>query len=206
VCITEVLIGLQFAEYLLGPDMYLALYDYPEHLTKLVDKSLEFNIRLIDEQRKYIEKYQGGIFDMFEVWLPGNQIWNSVDAYGNCNPKIYRKLGKPFYEKIGKYYGGMWMHMHSGHLHLVEEIAKTQYISGISIWDDPTAPRGFDKIDEIVQVAKGIPLHIFCSKDELLDGIKNKTLQKNVYYWCISGVKSVDEANQIMESVYGYCG
>ena len=81
VCITEVLIGLQFAEYLLGPEMYLALYDHPALLTKLVDKSIEFNIRLIDEQRKSIRKYHDGVFEMFEVWLPGNQIWNSVEFW-----------------------------------------------------------------------------------------------------------------------------
>lgn len=89
-------------------------------------------------------------------------------------------------------------------LYLVKEVAKTKYISGISIWDDFKSPRGFDKLDEICRDANEIPLHIFCTKDELLSGIKDKTLKRNIYYWCTSGVKTVKEANEIMQRVYEY--
>lgn len=204
VCITEVLMGLIWAEYLLGQRMYTDIFDNPKLLMKLVEKSVEFNISYINEQRRYIEKYKGGVFEMFEVWLPGNQIWNSIDIYANCSPEVWKKFGKPYYEEIGKYFGGQWMHMHSNALYLVKEIAKTKYISGISIWDDFNTPRGFDKLDEICRDANGIPLHIFCTKDELLFGIKDKTLKRNIYYWCTSGVKTAKEANEIMQRVYEY--
>jgi len=204
VCITEVLMGLLWAEYLLGERMYTDIYDNPKLLMELVEKSINFSIKYIDEQRKYIEKYRGGVFEMFEVWLPGSQIWNGMDTYANCSPNVYLKFGKPFFEEIGKYYDGQWMHMHSNALYLVKEVSKTKYISGISIWDDFNAPRGFDKLDEIYKDANGIPLHIFCTKEELLSGMKDKTLKRNVYYWCNSGVKTIEEANEIMERVYEY--
>lgn len=204
VCITEVLMGLIWAEYLLGERMYTDIYDNPKLLMKLVEKSVEFNIRYINEQRRYIEKYKDGVFEMFEVWLPGNQIWNGMDNYANCSPEVWKKFGKPYYEEIGKYFGGQWMHMHSNALYLVKEVAKTKYISGISIWDDFKSPRGFDKLDEICRDANGIPLYIFCTKDELLSGIKDKTLKRNIYYWCTSGVRTAKEANEIMQRVYEY--
>jgi hypothetical protein len=204
VSITEVLMGLQFPDLLLGQQMYIELYDNPKLIMKMIDKSIEFNIKYIDEQRKYIERYRDGVFEMFEVWLPGNQIWNTVDVYGNCSPGMWEKFGKPYYEEIGKYYGGMWMHMHSNALHLVKEVANTKYVTGISIWDDFNAPRAFDNLEEIYKDANGIPLHIFCTKDELLSGMKNKTLKRNIYYWCVFGVEEVKEANEIMEMVYEY--
>lgn len=204
ICITEVTIGLNWVLNLMGEKMYLDLYDNPGLIKKLIEKSLEFNICYIDEQRKYINSYRSGVFEMFEVWLPGKQIWNSVDIYGNCSPEIWRKFGKPYYEEIGKYYNGQWMHMHSNALYLVKEIANTKYITGIGIWDDINVPRGFNKINEIIKNANNIPIQIFCTKDELLSGMKEKTLKRNVYYWCTSGVKTIEEANKIMEKVYDY--
>ena len=82
---------------------------------------------------KYIEKYRGGFFEMFDVWLPGNQIWNGIDTYGNCSPDVYLKFGKPFYEEIGKYYGGQWMHMHSNALHLVKEVASLMILIHLEV-------------------------------------------------------------------------
>jgi len=67
VCITEVLMGLVYAEYLLGKRMYTDIYDNSKLLMKLILKSIDFNIKYIDEQRKYIEKYRDGVFEMFEV-------------------------------------------------------------------------------------------------------------------------------------------
>jgi len=203
VCVSEMLMGLVGAE-LLCKTIYTDIYVNPKLLMKLIEKTVDFYIKYTDEQRKYIEKYRGGFFEMFDVWLPGNQIWNGIDTYGNCSPDVYLKFGKPFYEEIGKYYGGQWMHMHSNALHLVKEVAKTKYISAISIFDDFNSPRGFDKLDEIYRDANGIPLHILCTKEELLLGMKDKTLKRNVYYWCTSGVKTVKEANEIMEKVYEY--
>ena len=204
VCITEVLMGLVWADYLLGEKIYTDIYDNPRLLMNLVEKSIDFNIKYIEEQRKSIDRYKNGVFEMFEVWLPGNQIWNSIDTYGNCSPDIYIKFGKPFYEEIGKYFGGQWMHMHSNALHLFRKVAETKYITGISISDDFNIPGGFEKLDEIYKYANGIPLQIFCTKDQLLSGIKNGTLKRNIYYWCTSGVKTVKEANEIMEKVYEY--
>jgi hypothetical protein len=204
VCITEVLMGLLWTEYLLGEKTYTNIYDNPELIMKLLEKSVEFNIRYVDEQRRFIDKYDDGVFEMFEVWLQGNQIWNCMDTYGNCSPDVYLKFGKPFFEEIGRYFGGQWMHMHSNALYLVKEVAKTKFISGISIIDDFNAPRGFEKLDEIYEDANGIPLHIFCTKEELISGMKDKTLKRNIYYWCNSGVKTIKEANEIMQRVYEY--
>jgi hypothetical protein len=204
VCVTEVLMGLVWAEYLLGENVYYYIYDEPGLLSVLLEKSVEFNIRYIEEQRKYISPYKNGIFEMFEVWLPGNQIWNSIDTYGNCDINVYKKFGKTFIEEIGKHFGGQWMHMHSNAIHLFKEVANTKYISGISIMDDLNAPRGFEMLDEIMKDSNGIPIQVFCNKEELLLGIENNNLKNNVYYWCSEGVKTIDEANMIMERVYDY--
>lgn len=204
VCITEVILGLNFAEFVRGTNIYYDLYDRPEFVHGLLRESVKFNKRLVEEQRKLIPKYKGGVFDMFEVWLPGNQIWNSVDAYGNCSAEHYRTFGKNYYEEFGGIFGGNWMHMHSSALRLVKEVANTRYISCISISDDINAPRGFDQIEEIAKNAGSIPLNIFCTKDELVDGIEKKTLKKNVYYWVTKGVATIKEANELVEFAKAY--
>ncbi|MCL5771088.1 MAG: hypothetical protein M1479_02285, partial [Actinobacteria bacterium] len=186
VSITEVIMGLVFVDFIIGQNVYLEIYDNPQLVAKMIDKSVEFFIKYINDQRKYVERYRDGFFEMFFIWLPGNQIWNGVDVYGNCSPEIWRKFGKPYYEEIGKYFGGQFIHMHSNAIHLVKEVSNTKFITGISILDDFNTPRGFDKLDELHRDADGIPLQIMCTKDELLSGMKDKTLKRNVYYWCTS--------------------
>ena len=82
--------------------------------------------------------------------------------------------------------------------------AVNNYITGISIWDDFNASRGFDVLNTIYEDSNGIPLHIFCNKEELLSGMKDNTLNGNIYYWCTEGVGTFREANEIMERVYDY--
>ena len=204
VSITEVIMGLPFVDLMIGQNAYLEIYDSPQLVLKMIDKSIEFYIKYINEQRKYVERYRDGFFEMYFIWLPGNQIWNGMDVYANCSPEVWRQFGKPYHEEIGKYYGGQFMHMHSNAIYLVKEVSSTKYIKGISIIDDFNMPRGFDKIDEIHRDANRVPLQIMCTKDELLSGMKDKTLKRNVYYWCTSGVKTIEEANKIMEIVYEY--
>ena len=94
--------------------------------------------------------------------------------------------------------------MHNYALHLLEEIVSLKNLLGIGIIDDPGQLRCFPSLREIQKITRDIPLQINCSKDEIVDGITNRSLPRNVMYWVVGGVKSVREGNKIMELVYEY--
>lgn len=204
VSIIETIDGLNLAASLVGSKIYLFLIDNPKKVLELFDIGFEFNVRLIEKQREYIQKYNGGYFDVHEEWLPNNAIWLSIDGWGLCSSEQFKKLGKYHLQKIINYFGSGWLHMHNSDLHLLEEVVTLKNLLGIGILDDPKEPRCFPRLKEIQRITKDIPLQINCSKEELVNGISNKTLPRNVMYWVDSNVKSVKEANKIMELIYEY--
>jgi hypothetical protein len=202
--IIETTDSLNFAENVFGSNIFLEIYDHPHELLELFDFAYEVNIRLIDLQRKYIQKFEGGYFDLHEEWLPGECVWLSVDAWGHCSVQDFRRLGKHHLQRIIDHFGTGWLHMHNSHLHLLEEMATVKGLVGIGILDDPRQVPCFERLESIREVTGSIPLQINCRKEQFLASLEQGTLPRNVMYWIDSGVASVDEANAIMERVHEY--
>jgi hypothetical protein len=196
--------GLNFAENVFGSGIFLEIYDHPRELLELFDFAYEVNVRLIELQRKYIRKVDGGYFDLHEEWLPGDCVWLSIDAWGQCSPQDFRRLGKPHVQKMVDHFGAGWLHMHNSHLHLLEEAVTVKGLVGIGILDDPKQVPCFDRLAKIQQATGDIPLQINCRKEPFLAALEQGSLPRNVMYWIDSGVESVAEANAIMERVHGY--
>lgn len=202
--IIETADSLNFAENVFGSGIFLEIYDHPRELLELFDFAYELNVRLIELQRKYIRRFDGGYFDLHEEWLPGDCIWLSIDAWGNCGPQDFRKLGRHHLQKMVDHFGTGWLHMHNSHLHLLEEVVAVKGLVGIGILDDPKQVPCFEQLAAIQEVTGDIPLQINCRKEQLLALLEEGTLPRNVMYWIDSGVASVDEANAIMERVHQY--
>ncbi len=202
--IVETCDGLNFAENVFGSGIFLEIYDHPRELLELFDFAYELNVRLIELQRRHIRKSGGGYFDLHEEWLPGDCVWLSIDAWGQCSPQDFRRLGKPHVQKMVDRFGTGWLHMHNSHLHLLEEASSLKGLAGIGILDDPKQVPSFERLRAIQAVAGDIPLQINCRKDRFRACLEDGSLPRNVMYWIDSGVESVEEANAIMEKVRQY--
>jgi hypothetical protein len=196
--------ALNFAENVFGSGIFLEIYDHPRELLELFDFAFEVNVRLIELQRRYIRKFAGGYFDLHEEWLPGDCVWLSIDAWGNCSVQDFRRLGKHHLQKMVDHFGAGWLHMHNSHLHLLAEVVTVKGLLGIGILDDPKQIPCFDQLGAIQRVTGDIPLQINCRKEQFLGALDRGVLPRNVMYWIDSGVESVEEANAIMERVYEY--
>jgi len=196
--------SLNFAENVFGSGVFLELYDHPRELLEVFDFACDFNIRLIEMQRKYIAKVEGGYFDLHEEWLPGDCVWLSVDAWGSCRPEDFRRLGKHHLQKLIHHFGTGWLHMHNSHLRLLEEIVTLKGLAGIGILDDPKQVPAFERLGSIQAITGDIPLQVNCRKESFLAALEDGTLPRNVMYWIDSGVGSVEEANAIMDRVREY--
>ena len=207
VCELEVIDALNLAHSLRGTaQLLLDIYDHPQELRRLMAFGVGFNARLIEMQRQILGSavyHDGGVFSRRYIWLPGQAVWLSVDAYGMCAPQIFADFGRQFLQQLIDHFGAGWLHLHANGLHLLPEVLKLERLLGISIYEDPGEPRPFDRLDEIRATTGSMPLEIWCHEDELLAGICSGTLPGGVLYR-VDRVKTVDEGNRIMEQVWAY--
>ncbi len=204
VSIVETMDNLNLAENLCGSNIYVELIDNPRDLLLFFDKALEFNVALVTRQRDHLQKFQGGYFDIHEIWVPYDTVWLSIDAWNLVDSGTFKRMGLPHIQRFIDHFGSAWLHMHNQGLHLLDDVLTLRGLVGIGILDDATEPRCFPRLKEIQITTKNMPLQINCSKNELLDGIKARTLPRNVMYWVDRGVASVEEANRIMLMVKNY--
>jgi hypothetical protein len=206
-CEMETIDGLNLVEALRGSLAYTDVYDYPDGVHHLLKFSSDFNIRFIEMQRELLSPnlyYQDGVFSMFWNWLPGKAPWMSVDAYGNCSRAVFREFGAPYLQRMIDHFDGGWMHLHSHATHLLPEIVKLKKVLGIGIIDDLNATGSFDQLSSVRPITGDIPLQIDCSCAELENAMNNKTLPGGVMYLVREGVRTVDQANRLMDRVRGY--
>jgi len=207
VCETEIIDALNLADLLRGTSRALMdIYDYPQELRRLMDFGVGFNARLIEMQRGILGPavyHSGGVFSLHYIWLPGRAVWLSVDAYGMCQPQVFALFGRQFLQRLIDHFGGGWLHLHANGLHLLPEVLKLERLLGISICEDPGQPRPFERLDEIRAISGTLPLEMWCHRDELLAGIRSRTLPGGTLYR-VDQVQTVDEGNAIMEQVRAY--
>ena len=200
---TETIDALNLAEALRGSLAYTDLYDFPDNLRQLMAAGVEFNIAFIEAQRALIRGHEDGFFDLFESWLPGKTIWISLDSYCNCRPDVFREMGKEYIQQLINNFGGGWVHIHSSGLHLLPEVVTMEHIVGIQIYDDPGVP-GFEHLQKITALTGDIPVQLFCTARQLLEGMEAKSLPGNIMFRVVEGVSNIDQANKMMEKVRSY--
>jgi hypothetical protein len=221
-CETEPIDGMNLAELLRGSAAYTDVYDRPADLHRLLDFACDFNIRFIEMQRAILAPclyYAAdqpeaplsgslgatpGLFSMFRIWLPGEAIWISVDAYGLCSPRAFRTFGAPYLRRSLEHFGGGWIHIHSSALHLLPELVKLPGVLGLGIQDDPNGARGMAQLAEVRKLTGGLPLQIDCTGQELADGLAGGTLPGGVMYMVRQGVPDIEAANSLMVRVRDY--
>jgi hypothetical protein len=195
--------GLNFLDCVRGGDAYTDLFDYPQEITQIMGFGSDLNIKLVRMQRSLIETYRGGRFNFYQIWTPGETIFISVDAYGQCSPGVFEKFGRKYVQRMVDEFHGGWLHVHSDAMRLLPNYITMRGLVAIGLEDWIKPPRAIDHINEIIEITGDVPLMINIEKNELLAMMEAKTLPGNVLYW-VGGVRNEDEANRIALGAYGY--
>lgn len=204
---TETIDALNFAENVRGTAAYTDIYEHPGELRRLMDFACDFNIRLIEAQRRILapaSRYQEGMFFAHRIWLPGRPVWLSVDAYALCSPKTFEEFGRPWLQRIVDHFGSGWLHVHAAGVYLLPALVRLRRLWGIQFSEDPGHPRPFERLEEIRAITGDLPLMVECTGPELERGLVEGTLPGGVMYCVLEGVASVREANRLMERVRAY--
>ena len=62
--------GLNFLDCVRHGDAYTDIYDYPVEIKEVMAFASDLNVKLVKEQRKYIDVYRGGRFNFYQIWTP----------------------------------------------------------------------------------------------------------------------------------------
>jgi len=204
-CFTEMLAidGMNFLDCIRGGDAYTDVFDYPKEVGELLDFSSDLNVRFIRKQRTIIDRYRGGRFNPYAIWTPGETIFISVDAYGQCGQEVFERHGRKYVQRLIDEFHGGWLHVHSDAMRLLPAYVTLKGLVAIGLEDWIKPPRAIENIENILEITGDIPLMINITKDEFISRTNDKTLPGNILYW-ISGVKTVQEANATAEVAYRY--
>jgi hypothetical protein len=195
--------GMNFLDCVRGGPAYTDVYDYPEEVEKLLDFASDVNVQFVHDQRKITETYKGGRFSPYAIWTPGETVFISVDAYGQCGPEVFERHGRKYVQRLIDEFNGGWLHVHSDAMRLLPEYVRLKGLVAIGLEDWIKPPRALDHLDTIVETTGDIPLMINITRDELLAKIEDRTLRGNILYW-VSGIRTTQEANRVAGIAHNY--
>jgi len=131
----------------------LDFYEYSEEIHKLLNKSVESYIKVMDILLDIIPRYYGGTCEGYMMWTPGRGNWLSCDLSTMISPEHYREYIYEYDQQIVDYLDNCWMHTHSGGARMIEEFSKLDGLKGIQIVnDEPAGPT----IKELLPIMKKV--------------------------------------------------
>lgn len=185
------------ANALRGNDLFYDLYDEPQKVHELFDKSADAIIWLERELRKIIGTIDEGSI-VANMWFPGKPLYLSEDFNDLCSAETYRKIGYRYTQKVIDAFGGAFIHHHAKGYHVHKEIASLQNLKMLEISLDPKCLRPVDHLNELFEMNNGIPLMIRCSAQDVYEKINDMKKGRIVI---MLNVDSLEEGAEVMKFI-----
>jgi hypothetical protein len=195
--------GLNFLDCVRHGEAYTDVYDHPREVREVLDCASDLNMDLVRRQRKLMPHIEGGRFNLYQIWTPGETIFISVDAYNQCGPEVFESFGRRYVQRLADEFGGGWLHLHSDAMRLLPSYRSIANLVAVGFEDWIKPPFAIDHLREIRDALGDMPLMINISRERLLAMMGERTLPGGVLYW-VSGVRSADDANRLAEMACVY--
>ena len=191
--------ALNFAVELLGTtEAYIALYDDEVLLRKIMEFGVDFNEWFYKLQKSIYEKNNRAALLDEEFYGLYDKAWYSIDAYTICDPHVYKKLGFEYQQELIRRVGGGMLHTHgTALLELLPYISKLEGLGSLQLGRDLYSQESLslEFLPEARKMTGDTPLQVNVSREEFIEGVKNKSLPGGVEY--MLGVSTIDEANEM---------
>ena len=195
--------GMNLAVQLRGSEQaYLDMYDHPDELHRLMEWGYEFNKYLYDKAMAIIKPYNDSLYGEHPMKKYSSTVSMSVDAYSLCAPGALSKWGLDQLSRFSTYVGGGDFHIHENGRQVIEDFVKIKDVVNCYFSDGAGYPRTFDMRWDIRRRMQDVPMSIACSKDELIQGLRQRDLPGNTMYLSYGG--TLEEAREIMKMVRDY--
>jgi hypothetical protein len=196
--------GVNFLYGLRGVDVFIDLLEQPELCLQIIDWLRPICIWLVEQFKALTGSYQDGVFDHWQVWLPGNPVWLSVDMNCQCSPEFYDRFGFQDTQAFIDRFGGGFLHLHKPTgTYLLPKLVKHTRMMGIEFLHDlGFLETCFEGLEEIRRIVPG-GIHIDCDFRQFTERLQARTLPAGIIYH-VKNCPGVDEANRLMSAVRDY--
>jgi len=200
VCVID---AMNLAVQLRGTEQaYLDMYDHPDELSRLMEWGYELNKYLYDKAMAIIKPYNDSLYGEHPMKKYSSIPSMSVDAYSLCAPGALSKWGLEQLSRFSTYAGGSHFHIHENGRQVMEEFVKIEDVLNCAFSDGAGYPRSFDLRWNIRQRMQDVPISISCTRDEFIQGLRQRDLPGNTLYSFYGG--TIEEAREIMKMVRDY--
>jgi len=115
------------------------LYEYPAEVARLAAKGAEAWRSYAEALFSLIPLYDGGTVTQWNLWAPGRAAALQEDFCTIISPQQYRRFFLPLDRELARSVDLLWVHVHAGAIHLVDELLTIEEIRGIQIVHDGIA-------------------------------------------------------------------
>ncbi len=131
-------------------------------LLRLIDSVTDLFIRVARLQWDHIRPAWSGYVNFFGFWSPGPCVRVQEDVQRLLSPALYREWLRPALERIAGEFPYSMFHMHSGSLHLVDEVASVPGLGAlqVSVDEPPYAPPILELTDALRRAQEHVPLFV----------------------------------------------
>lgn len=137
---------------IMGGMAYLAMYDHPAEIKKLLLMLADIHIKWSREQLKRIPKLNNGYCNQWGIWAPGKVTRIQEDFAVNLSEKHFREFLEPAENKIIEASEFQVFHTHSGLPNYAEWISKIEGLKVVEMTIDPISPT----VEELIPLWKRI--------------------------------------------------
>ena len=154
-----------------GDEIFYDLYDEPDYIHELMDKSADATIWLEESLHRIIGDVCGGSVTA-NVWFPVHAPYLSMDFNDLCADEIFRTFDRPRTQRIINHFGGAYIHHHAKGFHIHKSIAEIENLSMLEISLDPNCERPIDHMDELMEMHGDLPIMIRCHANDVYENIE----------------------------------
>jgi hypothetical protein len=150
-------------EALIGATALLyGMADGAQWLRRLIESATDLFIHVARLQWDGIRPAWGGCVNFFGFWSPGHCVRVQEDVQRLLSPVLYREWLRPALERIVGEFPCSVFHIHSGSLHLVEEVASVRGLGAlqVSVDEPPYAPPILELTDALRRAQEHVPLFV----------------------------------------------
>jgi len=150
-------------EALIGATALLyAMTDSAPWLRRLIESVTDMFIRVARLQWGRIRPAWGGYVNFFGFWSPQPCVRVQEDVQRLLSPALYRQWLRPALERIVGEFAYSMFHLHSGSLHLVEEVASVPGLGAlqVSVDEPPYAPPILELTHALRRAQEHVPLFV----------------------------------------------
>jgi hypothetical protein len=200
----ETLSGLNALYALRGSEMFADLVEDPASCHRAIAMVRTAGLWLAEEQKKITGSYQGGVFDHWQVWLPGNPIWFSVDMNSLCSPEFYDVFGFDDSQAFFDHFGGGFIHIHKPTgLYLLPRLTAHRNVAAFEFSHDlGSLGTGFDGLERIRDDVR-TGMVVDCDFGQFAVRLEDGTLPGGIIYE-VKNCPGVDEANALVSRARAY--